>query len=490
MNNTTNKPTRSAVSIAVLGLLTSSSLYAGAFSLYTESSPVAIGNYAAGVAAEAADASTGWYNPAGLSLLRETQMVVGGTGVFPQSKITGSSLYTTPLAPLPLPPANYVQHFEGLDGAASAFVPMFHAAFPVGERVTFGISLVSPFGLATDWDTDSPVRYQATFTELLTANLSPEMGVRFSENLALGAGLDLQYARVKFNRMLGAPALLQFLGAAPDQLDSLSYNKGKSIGFGFHAGAMLLFNEDHTRLGVNYQSQVSHQFFGYSELTGPLAFNGIIINSPASRALAVAADPAFKTNGLYSNEVSLPDIVTISAYHDVTDRVALLASAVYTGWHSFQNIILNNVAALQTTTVPTQQGPAIVGTSALVQSISPQRYRDTWRFALGANYSMNDQLLVRVGGGYDQTPTNDVDRDVRLADSNRWALSAGLHYQRNANLGFDVGYTHLFSAGDSAINRSDAIGTSIYTVSASNRASADLIGFQAVWTMDAPVPTK
>lgn len=489
MKKQLQKPARSAINLAILGLLAGSNVHAGAFSLYTESSPVAIGNYAAGVAAEAADASTGWYNPAGLVLLGQKQVVFGGTGVFPSSKITGTSTYTSPISPL-LPPVNYVQSFDGLDGASDAFVPMAHAAFPVSDRVAFGLSIVAPFGLATEWATDSPVRYQATFTELITANVAPEMGVRLTDYLALGVGLDVQYARVKFNRMLGAPAVLQFLGASPYQLDSMSYNKGYSWAAGYHVGAMVLWNEDHTRFGVNYQSRMNHQFNGFSRLTGPLAFNGLIVASPASRAAAVAADGVFQFDGLTSNEVDLPDILTLSIYHDVTDRIAVLGSAVYTGWGKFDNIVLNHVAAVQTTTAVIGRTPVAISNEALVQSISPQNYRDTWRFALGLNYSVNDQILVRVGGGYDQTPTNGVDRDVRLADSNRWALSAGAHYQPYQTLGFDIGYTHLFSAGDSAINRTDPIATSTYTVNASNRASANLVGLQAVWTMDAPEPTK
>ncbi|MFW2535499.1 transporter, partial [Legionella sp. 28fTON52] len=42
---------------------------------------------------EAADASTGWYNPAGLALIRQQQVVVGAVGVFPSSELTGTSTF-------------------------------------------------------------------------------------------------------------------------------------------------------------------------------------------------------------------------------------------------------------------------------------------------------------------------------------------------------------------------------------------------------------
>ena len=44
-----------------MSTLMAQAAYAGAFSLYTESSTTALGTFAAGVAAEAGDASIGWY---------------------------------------------------------------------------------------------------------------------------------------------------------------------------------------------------------------------------------------------------------------------------------------------------------------------------------------------------------------------------------------------------------------------------------------------
>jgi len=464
-----HKPLGTLVSTAVIGVLATGFAHAGAFSLYTESSVVATGNFGAGIAAEAADASTGWYNPAGLALIHNQQAVFGGVGVFPTAELTGSSTFRTP----PLP--NFVQTYNGLSGGENGFVPSFHYALPLGENATFGLSVVAPFGLATDWGMDSPVRYEATFTELLTTNISPQIGAKVNENFAVGAGIDLQYARVKFNRILGFPTIVG--PVTPGAVDSLSYNKGDSYGVGFHAGVMGMFNDTHTRIGVNYQSKMRHQFHGYSQLTGKLAAPGVNIFLPAT---VLAADPlAFRrANDLNSNSIQLPDVVTLSGYHDLNDTFAVLGSVVYTGWNSFQRIQLNNVVA------PSISGGGAI-TLASVNSSSPQNYNDVWRAAIGANYRVNSDLLLRVGGGYDATPTNDIDRDVRLPDADRWALSVGAHYQMRPAVGFDVGYTHLFGADDPTVNRTDPLGaTASYSVNAIGKVNADIVGAQVVWTID------
>lgn len=465
-----SKPIRSLTSLAVFAVLCSQGTFAGGFSLYTEGNGYSVGNFAAGVAAEAIDASIGWYNPAGLSRIHEQQAVFGGIGVFPTSKITGTSTYRTVAAPFgALPPYN--QSFSGLDGARDAFVPSFHYALPLGPKATFGLSVVAPFGLSTEWFQTSPVRYAATFTELLTTDVSPEIGGQITENLSLGLGLDLEYAKVKYNSMVGSPALQQVLGLNPMGFDSQSYNKGDSFGIGFHAGALLQFNEEHTRIGFNYQSQVRQQFSGYSRLNGRLA------NTP---------NGYFWSTNLTSNDIDLPEIATLSAYQDVNDSWAVLGSVVYTGWSSIETIQLNNVAAAALV------GGNIVNLPANVSAA--QNYRDTWRFALGLNYKVNDALLLRIGGGYDQTPTVDADRDIRLPDADRWALAVGGHYQLKPNIGVDVGYTYLKAVGNSGINKTSQLGaTSSYNVTADISAYAHLVGAQLVWKIDeatTPMPTK
>lgn len=470
------KPLRTLVSAAVLGVLAVNTVEAGGFSLYTESSPAAAGNFGAGIAAEGYDASIGWYNPAGLVLIRDQQAVFGGVGVFPVVKVSGTSRFHAPVTVLP----DYLQSFQDIHGEQDALVPSFHYALPLGENATFGLSMVSPFGLATDWGFGSPVRYQATFTELLATNISPSIGGKLTENFSLGAGLDLQYARVKFNRILGLPTLGDFLSSNPFAYDTLSYNKGHSYGVGFHAGVLGQFNDNHTRIGLNYQSKIKHTFHGYSTLSGPLANNGGNVFFPLTPTTEATS------SSLASEPTNLPDLVTLSGYQDVNEKLAVLGSLVWTGWSTFKTIQLNNVMA------PNVSPLGSVST-VLVNSASPQNYKDAWRFSLGANYKVNPLLMLRVGGGYDASPTNDIDRDMRLPDADRWALSVGGHYQFKPNIGFDLGYTHLFAANTPTINRTDFLsGTNFYNVTGSASASADLLGAQVVWIIDpvTPAPTK
>jgi len=467
-----NKPTGILV---VAGLLVMPVMgYAGGFSLYTEGAASEIGNFAAGAAAEAGDAAIGWYNPAGLVLLSHQELLVSGVGVLASDLLTGSSTYAvTPASPLLLEP--YTQTFADLQGGKNGFVPAIHYALPLNSTFTAGLSLVAPFGLSTEYGESSPVRYAATLTSLETLDLSPELGARFNENFAIGAGLDFQWARVKFNQILGEPQLTQaFPELSTTTLDSLSYNQGRSFGFGFHVGVMGLFHDGHTRLGVNYQSSIHHIFYGHSRLTGPLA------DPDLSLATLTQLNPnsIAWSNNLSSDPVGLPDLLTLSIYQDVTDKVALLGSIVYTGWHDFREITLNNaiVPNLEDDTLPPQ---------ILISQSIPQGYRNTLRASVGANYKVNAQLMLKAGGGYDQTPTVSKYRDIRLPDNNRWAAALGAHYQASPSWTVDVGYAYLWAPEDADVNNTTTLtSTSYYNVNAKAALHAHLIGAQVVWIID------
>lgn len=431
--------------------------YSGAFSLYTEASGAAIGNFGAGLAAEARDATTGWYNPAGLVLLHKQQLVASGIGVFPSTVLSGTTTFRTDgLNP-------YSETFRGVEAAESAVVPSVHYALPLGENAAFGFSVVSPFGLSTNYPKTAAVRYGATYTQMITVNLSPELGGRITENITIGGGLDLQWARVTFNRMIGAPTLMVLVGNNPTALDSEITNQGTSTGIGYHIGLLGTFNDEHTKIGINYQSKMKHIFHGTSVLKGVLADIDILDTGAT-----------FSNHILTSNDVQLPDILALSVYHDVNKKLALLGSVVYTGWSVFKNPTLKNVDVFS---------PAVG--QAVIDSTLVQDYQDTWRFALGANYKLNEKYMLRAGIGYDETPTVDAQRDARLPDANRMALAIGGRYEATKSISVDVGYTYLWATERAVINKTEALGTtSSFTVNASGKGHANLVGLQANWNID------
>lgn len=469
MNNS-NKITKT-LALGISAIFLNHGAWSGGYSLYEENSARAVGNVAAGIAAEGADASTGWYNPAGLVLLKHRQVLLSGVGVLPTSLITGSATYTTPT----LPP--YVESFHNMRGGKDGLVPSIHAAIPFGDRYALGLNVVAPEGLSSQYPTDSPVRYAALMSSFTTASFSPVLAAKLSETLSIGGGVDLQYATLGFSSMIGAPALMTSLGLPSTFLDSQVTNNGKSFGVGFHAGFLFRFQNDHTRIGMNYESNVKHQFKGSSVLRGRMADPSLNVFNP------IAGNPAasFRTNNFQTNTITFPSVTTLSGYQDLNEKWALLGSIVYTQWSAIQLFDLDNLAA---------SGANSLGNINLNEynSTSPQDYRNTWRYAVGLNYKMTRNVMLRGGVGCDQTPTVNKARNVNLPDTNVFVFAGGVHYQMYEQFGLDIGYSYYMKTASTSINSGYVFGNSTYNINAiSSSYHGNLVGLQLVWTGDKAV---
>jgi long-chain fatty acid transport protein len=98
----------------------------------------------------------------------------------------------------------------------------------------------------------------------------------------------------------------------------------------------------------------------------------------------------------------------------------------WTGWSSVQEL-------------------RVVRDTGATVSVTPERWRDVFRYALGASYAINPRLTLRAGTAYDNTPVPDATRTPRLPDTDRiWATTGG-RWQPTDSLLIDFGYAHLFS---------------------------------------------
>jgi long-chain fatty acid transport protein len=452
--------------LCILCLTFSLKVNAAGFSLYTESSVDALGHYAAGSAAEAYNAATAWYNPAGLVYLKHKQAITSNIAVIPYVSLSGSSdFYTLYSGTTPL---NYIQDFSNLRGDNQALIPALYYALPLGKNIAAGFSVLAPFGLSTDYNAESAVRYGGTLSDLKTVNLSSALAARVYDNFSFGIGIDMQFAEVSYDAVLGSPASLQYLqtmgGLAPvTYLDSSVENTGTSTGIGVHMGIILEIDE-HNRFGLNWQSRVKHQFDGNSTLTGRLADPSLTdIN-------AQFYSPYLKSGSMY-----MPDVITFSTYHELSSNLQLLTSVVYTCWSVIQSIDLYGVAGFS------EEAQAV----QYLDISTPQGLNDTWRFALGFNYIIDDEMMLRIGAGYDGTPTVNAYRDVRMPDASRYALSLGMHYVWSEKLAFDFGYTHVFAVDNAHLDYMQKLDDqSSFGVTGTAQSYADLLGIQASWSFD------
>ncbi|HRE32723.1 MAG TPA: outer membrane protein transport protein, partial [Candidatus Berkiella sp.] len=124
------------------------------------------------------------------------------------------------------------------------------------------------------------------------------------------------------------------------------------------------------------------------------------------------------------------------------------------------------------------------GISTGLDTTTIEQFKDTWRFALGGIYTLNEQWKFKAGLAFDETPTQDQTRTARIPDEDRTWVAIGAAYTLNKCWRFDVGYAHLFfkdaTVDESAPNRSGAPFTlaSQAKLAGNYDSSANIVGIQ------------
>lgn len=443
-----------SVALICAGIATQAS--AGAFQLLEENGS-GLGDFYAGGAAIAQDASTSYYNPAGLIRLTTPQITASGVGIITNSQFTGTNTWTSTN---PLVPKGFLFQQTGTaNGGDSALVPAFHAALPINSRVVLGFSADAPFGLSTNWGSDSLVGYSGTQSIIQVIQFGPTIGLGITNQFSIGGGVDFNYTSADLKTLIGSPtALYPVVPFAAN--NSISVNKGNAWDTGWHAGVLYQFTPA-TRVGLSYHSKIQVTLKGRSTLTGPVAAN-------------VGSNPISSSN-LVASGLSLPAFTMLSVYHDINPVWTVMGSAMYTQWDADDAINLQNVASIVAVSpVPGAYSniPTVAGTASL-----PLDYRNTWRGSVGAIVNLTSNFALHMGTGFDQSPTIDATRTVRLPDGARLAAAIGAHYQINPTWGLDVGYQHLF-VKDATLVAPTISGSQVSTTVGETKNLVDLVGAQ------------
>jgi long-chain fatty acid transport protein len=407
--------------VSALGLLAGSEVHAAAFALY-EQGVSGLGNAYAGAAAVAEDATTVWWNPAGMSRLGAGKhFAIGGTLISPSTKFSNGSSQPATLS-------NPASTGTGGDAGKDAFVPSLFYVMDLNPRMHFGIGISVPFGLKTEYDPNWIGRFQGISSKVETLNVNPSLSYKLSETASIGGGLSYQrgkvdlltgvnYSAAAFSA--GGAGLLGLIGG----LGVEGQNKVSVDGdaWGFNLGG--LFNVTPvTRVGIAYRSSLKYK------LEGNTSFSSV--------PTALSASPNFAA-GDVKLELKTPDNLSFSAAHKIDDRWELLGDLTWWHWSKIKQLPLVRTSG-------TLSGSAL--------STLTFNFDDTWRASIGANYKLNGPWTLKFGAAYDQTPVpNAESRTVRLPDNDRYWLSVGGAYQVSRVGKLDFGYT-LVTARNADIN--------------------------------------
>jgi long-chain fatty acid transport protein len=162
-------------------------------------------------------------------------------------------------------------------------------------------------------------------------------------------------------------------------------------------------------LGIAYRSAIDQNLEGKADFE----------NVPA------ALQSTFRDTDIKA-DITLPDSLSVSFFHQVNPQWAVMADFTWTDWKHFQDL-------------------TVKFDSSQPASITNENWQDSYRYSLGATYAPDKRWTFRAGTAYDRSAVPDKEhRTPRIPDSDRIWAALGLSYKISDMAKVDLGYAHLF----------------------------------------------
>jgi long-chain fatty acid transport protein len=379
-----------------------------------------LGSADAGAAALAQTPSTLAFNPAGLALLQGRQLEAGLNRIRPVVDYTDDGSTDPFGSPLSGPGTH--------NGAPLSWTPGLYYSQPGPGDWSFGVGAYVPYGLVTDYDWGWAGRYHALHSEVMTLDINPALAYRVTRQLSLGAGIDLVYGTSELTNAIDFGSLLTArlgpmpqLGISPGNpaADGESRLSGDDWALGWNLG--LLWEIDpRTRLGAAYRSKADFTLEGEHEIRVPAALTQLTGGSLHTEVL-----PS-------TSRLTLPATLRLGLYRELGRDWSVMAGAMWTGWHSFQEIRIRYA-------------------DGRPDFVDPQEWNDVWQFSLGAEYRWSPHWSFRAGYLYDESPASQATKGPRVVERDpRW-LTLGASYAVSDALVLDFAYSYVL-IGDFSVD--------------------------------------
>ncbi len=405
-------------------------------------------------AAEAADASTIFYNPAGISYLEGTNLSLNANFVAPKVK------YSNAWAKYPMP--------NPIDGSAIpvrgktsgkitddfAIAPHLYASHQLNDKFTVGLGVFIPFASGTEYDRDSVLRYNVNQMKMTAIDINPNIAYKINDRHRVSVGVMGQYMDASLRQYANWGAFAAKATKNPKlygNADGFAEVEGNDWGMGYTLGYLWDVN-DQVRVGASYRSKVEYTLEGRAKWKP----DNPLYQSKGKPALSFIQSPmtaggmGYAADEGVSVKLVTPESFSLHGKVDLDNQWTAFGDVTWTRHSRFNKIDIQfeNPKVVQDAQKSTPQKP--VTTISDTTTLQPN-WRDSYKFSLGAAYQYTDDLQLRFGVAYDQSPVKSADyRLSTMPDNDRIWFSVGAKYDINESSSLNLGYSYIHIKDTSA----------------------------------------
>jgi long-chain fatty acid transport protein len=321
-------------------------------------------------------------------------------------------------------------------------------SYSVSPDIKIGFAMTGNFGAPLQYDDSWAGRYYVQEATMLGLSFLPSIGCKVTDQFSIGASFNAMYGIYKNQVAINIPDALR-----PGVVDPIRRAEGdarlnmddKTWGWGATLGLLYEFTAG-TRIGFTWNSQVNLDFSGPAEFSNL----GQLGTTLQNRGLL---------NSNIEVDIKVPQQLMLSLFHQLNPRWAVLGSVGWQQWSKFGQVELGIDNAANPTSLTTNLD-----------------FKDTWHFALGAQYQLSDPWLLNFGMAYDSgmQGTSNVSPLLPVGSAWRFGVGAQNQYSKTFTWGAAAEYmyggtldTNLQSSTPVALGgRGDLVGSydNIYTL--------------------------
>ena len=278
----------------------------------------------------------------------------------------------------------------------------FYLSQRVDEEFSYGVGVYTPYGNIIEWQKDWAGSHLVNDIALAAIYIQPTIAYKINDEYSVGFGPTLVSGSVEFNRNLST-SLVDGSG----NRSNVTLKASNVMGLGFNLGFFAKPTEE-LSVGISYRSKVVLEARGES---------ANFENIPVSLQTTYF-DTTFNAN------LVLPAELTVGVSYDLNSDIVLALDINRTFWSAYENLDV--------------QFNSPAGTS-----YNPRNYNDANILRLGAQYKMDEELTLRAGIYFDNSPIGDGYYTPETARADSTGYTAGATYKVSEKMELDFSFLLL-----------------------------------------------